>query len=142
MQKMKWVVVTLMLLLVGPLAFAQAKGDAILGTWLSGKKDTRFEIFRQNGKYFGKILWGSGSATKDIKNPDSKLRGRDVVGLVILNDLVFDGDNVWDDGTIYDPREGKTYSCKVSLKSPDQLNMRGYVGISLFGRTDTWTRIK
>lgn len=142
MKKMKWVMVILILLLAGPAVFAQTKGDAILGIWLSEKKDTRFEIFRQNDRYFGKIQWGTGSATKDIKNPDSKLRSRDVVGLVIINNLQFDGNKEWGDGTIYDPREGKTYSCKVILRSPDQLSVRGYMGISLFGRSETWTKVK
>lgn len=58
----------------------------------------------------------------------------------MLNNFVFEGDNTWSDGTIYDPREGKTYSCKLTLKSPDQLNVRGYVGVALFGRTEIWTR--
>lgn len=120
--------------------YAQTKGDIILGEWLSPKKDSRFLIFKKGEKYYGKILWGEGPDSKDSKNPDPKLRGRNLVGLTILNDFVFSGDNTWENGTIYDPREGKTYSCKMSLRSSDQLNVRGYVGISMFGRTEIWTR--
>lgn len=123
-------------------SFAQYKGDAIIGEWMSSKKDTKFEIFKKDNKYYGKIIWGTGSETKDVKNPDPKLRTREVIGLVMLNDFAFDGNETWLNGTIYDPREGKSYSCKITLKSPNQINVRGYIGISLFGRTETWTKIK
>lgn len=135
----------ILLLLIGFISttptFAQPKADAILGEWLSAKKDSRIQIYKQGNKYAGKILWGTGSDKKDSKNPDASLRSRDLIGLTLLNDFVFDGDATWADGTIYDPREGKTYACKMSLKSPDALNIRGYVGMSLFGRTEIWTRV-
>ena len=121
---------------------AQTKADAILGEWLSEKKDSRFLIYKQGTEYYGKIVWGTGSDPKDSKNPDEKLRGRELIGLTMLNEFVFDGDDTWEDGTIYDPREGKTYSCKLNLKSTDQLCVRGFIGISLFGRSEIWTRFK
>lgn len=121
--------------------FAQEKSDAILGQWLSEKKDSKFLIYKQNSKYFGKVIWGTGTETKDVKNPDPALRARDLIGLEILRDFEFDGEKIWEDGTIYDPREGKTYSCKITLTNQNVLSVRGYVGISLFGRSETWTRI-
>jgi len=125
--------------------FAQSSipnsSDAISGEWVNVAKDAKFEIFKSANKYFGKITWGTGVDSKDSKNPDPKLRNRDLVGLVILQDFVFEGKNTWSDGTIYDPKDGKTYSCKLTLTSINKLNVRGYVGISLFGRTETWTRI-
>lgn len=127
-------------------AFSQTKADAILGEWLSAKKDSRFLIYRQGSKYFGKVVWGTevdkGIVAKDTKNPDPKLRNRDLLGLVLLKDFEFDKDDTWENGTIYDPREGKTYSCKMTLKSTNQLDVRGFMGISLFGRSETWTRYK
>lgn len=123
-------------------AFAQSKADAILGEWLTAKKDSRIQIYKQGNQYAGKVLWGTGSDKKDTKNPNPALRSRDLIGLTLLNGFAVDGDDTWTGGTIYDPREGKTYSCKLTLKSPDQLNVRGYVGVSLFGRTETWTRVK
>ena len=139
---MRSTLITLLLLcVVGTTqTFGQGKSDAVLGEWLSAKKDTRFLIYKQGNTFFGKILWGSDAITKDSKNPDPKLQSRDLVGLTMLNNFVFEGGNTWSDGTIYDPREGKTYSCKLTLKSPDQLSVRGYVGVALFGRTETWTR--
>lgn len=136
--------ILMMFLLVGMTitSNAQNKADAITGDWINEKKDTKFQIFNKGNKYYGKILWGTGGQTKDVKNPDSKLKNRDVIGLVMLNDFVFDGNGTWENGTIYDPREGKTYSSKITLKNRDQINVRGFVGISMFGRTEIWTRIK
>jgi uncharacterized protein (DUF2147 family) len=64
------------------------------------------------------------------------------MGMVLMKDFEYDAKNVWDDGEIYDPKSGKTYSCKMTLTDPDHLEVRGYVGISLIGRTDKWTRAK
>ncbi len=125
-----------------PAAKAQTanKADAILGEWLNEKKDARFLIYKSDNKYFGKIVWGTGSETKDMKNPDTKLRSRELVGLTILNNFVFDGKKTWEDGSIYDPKNSKTYDCKMTLIDKNKLDVRGYVGLSLFGRTETWTR--
>ncbi len=80
------------------------------------------------------------TSKKDVKNSDASLRGRKLKDLIILTDFVFE-DNVWTDGKIYDPQAGKLYSCTMKLKA-NTLNIRGYVGISLFGRSSAWTRIK
>lgn len=139
---MKKMMKTLFLLVgITNITQAQIKANAIVGNWTNEKKDTKFQIFKQGTTYSGKILWGTGSNTKDIKNPDPRLRSREVIGLVMLNDFVFDGQDTWKDGTIYDPREGKTYSCRIMLKNKDQISVRGYVGVPMFGRTEVWTRI-
>lgn len=62
------------------------------------------------------------------------------MGLVILNNLKYDGDGEYEDGQIYDPKSGKTYSASAELVNKNQLDLRGYVGISLIGRTSSWTR--
>lgn len=119
---------------------AQKQQTAILGEWLSPKKDTRVLIYRQGETYFGRITWGTGSSLRDEKNPDPALRSRNVVGLAILQNFSYNGDGTWTEGTIYDPREGKMYSCKMTLKDANNLSIRGYVGVSLFGRSETWSR--
>lgn len=124
------------------MSFAQQNIDAILGDWLGQKKDVCFRIYKKNDKYFGKVVWGTGKDSIDTKNPDPRFRNRKLVGAVLLNDFVFDGTDTWQGGTIYDPVEGKTYSCKLTLVTDQKLKVRGYVGIALFGRTDYWTRIK
>jgi uncharacterized protein (DUF2147 family) len=62
------------------------------------------------------------------------------MGLQIVRDLTFAGDNLWKDGRIYDPKNGKTYNVKMTLTSPNEISMRGFIGVSLFGRTEVWTR--
>jgi uncharacterized protein (DUF2147 family) len=132
----------LLVLTLAVSSYAQTNPSAVLGEWLSPKKDSRILIYKQGTAYFGKIMWGTGGSPKDEKNPNPALRSRDVIGTVILNDFTFDGSDTWQNGTIYDPREGKTYSCKMTLKDPAHLSIRGYVGLSLFGRTEVWTKEK
>ena len=123
--------------------------DAVVGTWLNGTKRGHVQIYKQGDKYFGKLIWltePNDPATKkpkvDSKNPDSKLQSRPLMNMNIMTNFEFDGGNVWDEGKIYNPEDGKTYSCKMTLKNPNTLDVRGYVGISLIGKTQTWTREK
>lgn len=125
---------------------AQKTGDHILGTWLNQEKDGKIEIYKNGNKYFGKLVWGKnmyepdGSSRTDIKNPDVKLRQRKLQDLVILTNLAYSGaDDEWSGGKIYDPKSGKTYSCQMKLNGT-VLQIRGYVGISMLGRTTNWTR--
>ena len=68
------------------------------------------------------------------------MQNRDLLGLEFLTKFEYD-DGVYDGGEIYDPETGKTYSCKMSLDG-NTLKVRGYIGISLFGRTEYFERIK
>lgn len=136
------IVVICVALLLGASSFVRwdSSADAILGDWLNQEKDGKINVYKTGDKYYGKITWIKNTGKKDEKNPDPALRGKDVVGLVILKDLKFN-DGVWEDGTVYDPKSGKTYSCTMKLKDGGKsLDIRGYVGISLLGRTSTWTR--
>lgn len=120
-------------------------GDRILGVWLTGSKEAKVEIFKKGDQYFGKIIWliPEKQAKKDEKNPDAALRSQPLVGLEMLKGFSFDkGDDEWSDGTIYDPKNGKTYSCILTLKDARTLNVRGYIGFSMIGRTDVWTKEK
>ena len=78
--------------------------------------------------------------TLDTRNPDPTKRKRKLVGLAILSGFTKKG-AMWESGTIYDSSNGKTYKGKVWLQN-GQLMMRGYVGLSLIGRTAKWTRYK
>ena len=122
--------------------YAQANPDAILGVWFNEEKDAKIKVYRENGKFYGKIVWhktGEGYSSFDEHNPDPELQKRKKVGLVILTDFEFD-DGQWEDGDIYDPKSGKTYSCVIKLQKDGNLHVRGYIGISLFGRTTQWTK--
>jgi uncharacterized protein (DUF2147 family) len=119
---------------------ANTTPDVILGEWISEAKDGKITIYKQGERYFGKITWGKTPNKKDSNNPDPKLRNRDIVGSVILKDFVFAGET-WENGTIYDPNSGKTYDCILKVKDNNKkLDIRGYIGSPMFGRTATWSR--
>lgn len=128
--------------------FAQAaEGDKILGVWLSENKNGKIQIYKAGNKYFGKLIWGKTmyeadgvTSRKDTKNSDASLRNRNLKDLVILTNMEYD-DGEWEDGKVYDPEKGKTYSCTMKLNG-NRLNLRGYVGVSLLGRTSVWTRVQ
>lgn len=123
-----------------------SSADKILGVWLSEEKDGKIEIYKSGNKYLGKLIWGKTifeadgvTSKKDTKNTDEKLRTRNLKDLVMLTDFAYD-DGEWTDGKIYDPKSGKTYSSTIKLQG-NTLSLRGYVGISLLGRTSIWTRV-
>jgi uncharacterized protein (DUF2147 family) len=115
--------------------------DAVLGEWLAESKDGKVLIYKQGEKYFGKISWGKDGERKDVNNPDAKLKTQPIIGSVILKGFEFTG-KAWEEGTIYDPNNGKTYSCTIKMKKANELEIRGFIGISLLGRTTVWTRAK
>ena len=132
--------------------FAQTvQGDDILGVWLNEDKDAHIQVYKKNGKYYGKIVWllepldeDNGEPKVDEDNEDESLRSRPIMGLMLLKDFEFDGKDEWEEGKIYDPNNGKTYSCYMEFKdeTKDLLKVRGYIGFSMIGRTTYWTRVK
>jgi len=143
---MKSLYIFVLFLLFTKVLYAQ-KADDVVGQWYSEKNESLIEIYKTGNKFYGKIIWlkeplRDGKPKVDDKNPDEKLRNRPLIGLVILKDFVFDGKDEWSDGQIYDPKSGKTYSCYMKLENKDKLKIRGYIGISLIGRTTYWTRKK
>ncbi len=135
------------LLLITGLVFfsfnAVAAENEIFGTWVNQAGDGLIKISKQGENYVG-VIEGSnkpGSQNrKDEHNPDPELRSRPLLGLKILGDLSYKGDNEWEDGWIYDPNNGDTYQCQATLEDKNTLAIRGFIGFSLFGRTETWKR--
>lgn len=136
----------ILLLVFSTQVFAQKKDD-ILGKWIDPSGEGQIEIYRKGDKYFGKLVWlkepnnEKGKPKTDEKNPTESLRSKPILGLEILKNFKFDED-VWNDGTIYDPKSGKTYSCKLTMKNVNLLSIRGYIGVSLIGRTAVFKRVK
>ena len=129
-------------------AWAADDADAVLGAWVTADGKAKVEIEKHDGVYDGRIVWLKepnytaedkegvpGQPKVDLKNPDKALQGRPIIGLPLISGFKYAGDNVWSDGHIYDPESGKLYSCKLTLMMDGSLKVRGYVGISLFGRT-------
>ncbi len=125
------------------LALAQA--DPIERLWYNEEKTAKIQIYKAtDGRFYGKVVWlkepnRDGKPKTDINNPDEARRNDPEMGLPVLKKFKKDGENGYEDGTVYDPLNGKTYSCKMTLKG-DELHVRGYIGFSLIGRTATWTK--
>lgn len=138
---LKSVLFTVLLSSLTSLAMAQD----IEGYWFNDTKEGKVEISKgSDGKYFGKLVWikeplEDGKPKTDKKNKDESLRSKPLLGLLLLKGFSKDGD-VYSGGTIYDPQSGKTYSCKITPKDTNTLSIRGFIGISLIGRTTVWTR--
>lgn len=128
---------------------AQQDGDQVIGVWKNGEGTGKIQIYKTtSGHYAGKIIWlkepldeETGKPKLDKRNPDVSKRTNPTLGLVNMKGFTYDADDKeWNGGEIYDPKNGKKYSCKMELANPNTLKVRGYIGISLIGRTDTWTR--
>jgi uncharacterized protein (DUF2147 family) len=123
---------------------AYAQADPIEHFWYNEEKTAKVQIYKaKDGKFYGKIAWlkepnRDGKPKMDDKNPDVKKRAQPILGLLLLKGFSKDGDNKYEDGTVYDPKNGKTYSCKIT-REDNKLEVRGYVGLSIIGRTTTWT---
>lgn len=136
--------VTLLLCLFTSPLIAQA--DAILGTWFNEPKDAKIKVYQRGDKYYGKIIWlkanEDGPTKLDLKNEDESKRSRPIVGINIVTGLEWDpSEEEWNDGEIYDPRSGSTYSVYATLESKDRLFIKGYIGFSLIGKSTYWTRV-
>jgi uncharacterized protein (DUF2147 family) len=125
----------------------EGNGDAVLGVWLTGSGKGKIKIYKdKNQRYHGKIVWlkepryEDGTPKVDKNNPDEARRKDPLLGLQNLRNFSFEGGNKWVDGQIYDPENGNDYNCKMELVDENTLEVRGFIGISLFGRTDTWKR--
>lgn len=140
--------ITAMVMAFVPLMAQNYTADAILGKWLNEDQDAHIEVYKDAGKFYGKIVWlkepideETGKPKLDDENSDEQLQKRPILGLVILKDFIFDGDEEWEDGTIYDPKNGKTYDCYMEIDDDGILKIRGYIGISWIGRNTYWTRV-
>jgi len=120
---------------------AQVKTTDIVGNYMIPSKDGAIQIYENNGKYFGKIILNKDASKLDLNNPNKEMQTRKVLGLNILKDFTFDGNDTWENGSIYDPKNGKTYSCKITRNVNGDLNIRGYIGVSLLGRTEIFTKL-
>lgn len=144
---MKKLVILFFLGIYALAGFSQ-EADKIVGVWWNEEKTTKIEVEKQDGKYIGTIVYmipekyENGEPPKDDENPDPALRDRSIVGLQILNGFKYDSDKEeWNNGSIYDPKSGKTYDCYGWLESNDLLKLKGYVaGIRWMGKSSEWYR--
>jgi uncharacterized protein (DUF2147 family) len=146
---MKKIIASLLVLIsIIFIAKAQQNADDIIGIWETGNGKARVKITKVGNYYFGRIVWlkeplnEEGKPKVDKNNEDETKRSKPLLGLQLVGGFEWKGDNLWDSGTIYDPESGKVYSCKINLEDKTTMNIRGFIGVSLFGRTDTWKRLE
>ncbi len=108
----------------------RAGAQDITGIWLTANDESKIQIYKSgNGLYQGKLIW-----TKDQSEKAKKFHGS-----MILTNFKKEGETAYK-GKVHDPRESKTYNCTITMKNKNDLDLRGYVGFSLLGRTEHWKR--
>ena len=120
--------------------------NSVEGLWITqddktGKEKSEVLIYKQEGKLYGKIIRlllpeDQGKLCVECRGVE---KNKPIAGLVIVKDLNL-VDDVWEDGTIMDPKTGKVYDCYLNLEDINTLKVRGYLGFSLLGRTQIWKR--
>ncbi|MXO05837.1 DUF2147 domain-containing protein [Flavobacterium sp. HBTb2-11-1] len=138
-----------LMLTIGVFFFALTmQSQSVIGKWKTiddetGEAKSIVEIYEKSGKIYGKVvdILREGHKKDVCVKCDGTEKNKPILGMVIMNGLKKDGSE-YNGGTILDPTSGKKYKCYVTLESSDKLKLRGYVGISLMGRTQYWTRVK
>lgn len=138
----------ILLLFLGFYAFSaiSQEADKILGIWWNEEKTSKIEVEKKNGKYIGTVVYMipekyvDGKPPLDDKNPDESLQSRSVVGIQILNGFEYNAkDEEWKNGTIYDPKSGRTYDCYAWFEGDDLLKLKGFVmGMRWLGKSSEW----
>jgi uncharacterized protein (DUF2147 family) len=149
MKRSIWVLALMAIFFLPQLGFCEVSADSIVGQWYTKDNEALVEIFKEGETYTGKIVWLSddvateddGTPVLDSNNPDPEKAKQPVLGLKMAHGFLYKGGNDWEDGHIYDPDNGKTYKCIMELrKGGKQLKVRGFIGVSLLGRNEYWTR--
>ena len=138
---------TALLFAAAPASIAVAADAAlasVAGNWQTEPDDGAVGIVQVSvdaaGNLQGRLVGGNHPGLKDVNNPDASARSLELRGQVILRNMKYDGDGHWSGGTIYRASNGKTYKCNVTLASDGKLDVRAYIGFSLLGLTQGWTR--
>lgn len=119
-----------------------------VGTWTSIDDATHkpravIQITEKNGVLYGTILkiYPQPGDTGICSKCPGNFKNKPIKGLTIMWGLKATGDNSWGGGQILDPKLGRVYGCKLSLSADGKtLSVRGYIGISILGRTQTWVK--
>ena len=125
---------------------AAAAGPSAEGIWFTQKKDGIVEIFRCGERLCGRLVWfrikpdDPNPDALDLNNPDPALRRQKLCGLVFMKDFVPQPPDTWEDGAVYDPDSGNTYHATLRIQADGSLDLHGYIGIPLFGRSEIWSR--
>ena len=120
--------------------------SGVLGNWMAKSEKIAIEIYRCEKYLCGKIIWvikpyrNNGEFKRDKHNPDPALRQRGYCGIEVVRGLRGKNDRVWRRGTFYNPKKGTTYDLDIKLRDDGRLELRGYIGIRLLGKSEIWYR--
>ena len=130
------------------LTLGTIQSQTVIGKWKTiddetGESKSIVEVYEKSGMIYGKVVEIlRAEHKKDLCTKCSGAeKNKPILGMTIINGLKKDGDE-YNGGIILDPTNGKKYKCYITLDSPDKLKLRGYIGFSLMGRTQYWTRVK
>ena len=145
----KFLTILLLAFFTSPTIFAQSKdADKLVGVWQPSAGRSYIKVDKIGNKFYGRVVWlkepndAEGNPRFDKNNPDESLRSTPLKGYRVLKDFTYDEEGkLWEGGTIYDPKNGTTYNCKIELTEDNKIEVRGFVGAAVFGRTDVWTRL-
>ncbi|MBS1586040.1 MAG: DUF2147 domain-containing protein [Bacteroidetes bacterium] len=123
--------------------------DLVVGKWISAERNLEIEVYKVQNEFYGKIIWFACVPPKppmeeylDENNPLKALRKRHWLGMITLTNLKYAGNNKWENGKVYEPNSGHTYSASAKLKDRNTVYVRGYWGIELFGKSLTFNRVR
>ncbi|MBK8242786.1 MAG: DUF2147 domain-containing protein [Saprospiraceae bacterium] len=143
---MKYLIIKLLICIC--VSFVQAQQESqFLGKWKTIDDETKqaksiIEIYKKDQALFAKVIELLPAATiKTCNRCPGEKNGKSLIGMDIMWNMTPDN-NDYSNGQIMDPKSGKIYSCTIALEGTEKLLVRGYIGISLFGRTQTWERVK
>jgi uncharacterized protein (DUF2147 family) len=142
--RFRWLALLLLFVAPAPPRIWAAEDVSPIGLWKA--EDAKIEIFDEEGKLAGRIAELDEKYTKDgqektdIRNPDPSKRDRKLIGLVFMRGFTPAGPGKWEGGTVYDPKTGNTYSASLEYDGGKTLKLRGYLLVSLIGRTAVWTK--
>jgi len=135
-------------LLACALPVEAVESDPAFGLWLVENGKAIVDIGPCGPAACGRIVWmakpldGDGAPKRDAENADPTLRGRKLCGLDLIGDFKRAGTGQWTEGYIYDPRKGARYSARIEARGDGTLKVRGYLGLPVFGKSQTWTRVE
>lgn len=151
------VVLLLTLWLVAPVVAQDEVADALVGLWATERTENgiaHVRISRDGDRYHGEIVWleepdfpasegpeWAGKPKVDRNNPDPKKQSQPIIGLRLAWGFQHADEGRWDGGRIYDPENGKTYKCRIRKTEDGRLEVRGFIGFALIGRTTVWTGV-
>ncbi len=137
------------ILFMMPVIALHGQADSIIGNWLTEDGDSRVEVYQKDdGRFYGRVVWleeplnDEGKPKVDDQNPDAAMHDVPIIGLEVLQGFTYNqSKEEWTGGTIYDPKNGRTYSAYLRLDGENTLRMRGFVyGMRFLGRSSYWTR--